>query len=86
MDSGKILIDEKDVTKLPEYKRAKFLGRVFQDPMNGTAGTMENRGKSCAGASQRWKTDSLKPGITEQREKALSGAFSSAWDSDLRIA
>ena len=35
------MIDGEDVTKLPEYKRAKYLGRVFQDPMTGTAATME---------------------------------------------
>ena len=32
VDEGKIVIDGRDVTKLPEYKRAAFLGRVFQDP------------------------------------------------------
>lgn len=36
IDKGSILIDGKDVTGLPEHKRASFLGRVFQDPMNGT--------------------------------------------------
>ena len=36
VDCGSIVIDGKDVTKLPEYKRAKFIGRVFQDPMTGT--------------------------------------------------
>ena len=40
VDAGKIIIDGVDVTKLPEYKRAKFIGRVFQDPMMGTAATM----------------------------------------------
>ena len=40
VDEGHIIIDGKDVTKLPEYRRAAFLGRVFQDPMNGTAATM----------------------------------------------
>ena len=40
IDEGHIIIDGKDVTKLPEYRRAAFLGRVFQDPMNGTAATM----------------------------------------------
>ena len=40
VDEGQIIIDGQDVTKLPEYKRALFLGRVFQDPMNGTAATM----------------------------------------------
>ncbi len=39
-DSGNIVLDGNDVTKQPEYKRAKFLGRVFQDPMMGTAGNM----------------------------------------------
>lgn len=37
LDSGSIMIDGADVTKLPEYKRAQFLGRVFQEPMTGTA-------------------------------------------------
>lgn len=39
-DAGQILIDGIDVTRLPEYKRAKYLGRVFQDPMMGTAADM----------------------------------------------
>ena len=41
IDSGKIVIDGTDVTGLPEHKRAAFLGRVFQDPMMGTAPTMQ---------------------------------------------
>lgn len=40
VDCGKIIIDNADITKLPEHKRAKFIGRVFQDPMTGTAGDM----------------------------------------------
>lgn len=40
VDEGRILIDGKDVTRLPEYRRAAFIGRVFQDPMMGTAGSM----------------------------------------------
>ena len=40
-DSGTIEIDGVDVTNIPEYKRAAFLGRVFQDPMKGTAPDME---------------------------------------------
>lgn len=40
VDEGSIVIGGSDVTKLPEYKRAKFIGRVFQDPMIGTAGDM----------------------------------------------
>ena len=55
VDDGQILIDGVDITKLPEYKRAKYIGRVIQDPMTGTAGDMwieenmalaERRGKS----------------------------------------
>ena len=40
VDKGSIEIDGVDVTRLPEHKRAKYLGRVFQDPMTGTAATM----------------------------------------------
>lgn len=40
VDAGNIRIDDSDITRLPEYKRAKFIGRVFQDPMTGTAGDM----------------------------------------------
>ena len=41
VDEGSILIDGVDVTGLPEFKRATFLGRVFQDPMTGTTATMQ---------------------------------------------
>lgn len=40
IDQGKIVIDGTDVTQMPEYERAKFIGRVFQDPMKGTAARM----------------------------------------------
>ena len=40
IDKGTIIINGKDITKLPEYKRAKYIGRVFQDPMMGTAADM----------------------------------------------
>ncbi len=40
VDEGQLVIDGTDITRLPEYKRAKFIGRVFQDPMTGTAGDM----------------------------------------------
>ena len=40
VDSGSILIDNMDITNLAEHKRAKYIGRVFQDPMTGTAATM----------------------------------------------
>ncbi|MDD6762771.1 MAG: ABC transporter ATP-binding protein [Clostridiales bacterium] len=41
VDRGSITIDGNDITKLPEHKRAKYLGRVFQDPMMGTAAGMQ---------------------------------------------
>ena len=41
VDSGSLVIDGTDVTGLPEYKRASYLGRVFQDPMKGTAAGMQ---------------------------------------------
>ena len=41
VDSGSILLDGKDITKLPEHKRAAYLGRVFQDPMLGPAPNMQ---------------------------------------------
>jgi len=40
IDYGSIIIDGIDITKMPEHRRAKFIGRVFQDPMMGTASTM----------------------------------------------
>ena len=40
IDGGKIILDGQDITNLPEYKRAAFIGRVFQDPMLGTAPSM----------------------------------------------
>lgn len=65
VDQGQIIIDGEDVTKLPEYKRAKFLGRVFQDPMNGTAATMEIQ-ENLALALRRGKPRTLKIGITKK--------------------
>ena len=64
IDSGKILIGGIDVTHLPEYKRAKFIGRVFQDPMMGTAATMQIE-ENLALAARRGKPRSLRIGITK---------------------
>ena len=73
VDSGKVLIDGVDVTNLPEYKRAKYIGRVFQDPMMGTAATMQIE-ENLALAARRGKPRTLRVGITkaereEYREK-----------------
>ena len=62
VDSGSIVIDGQDVTKLPEHRRAAFLGRVFQDPMNGTAATL-GIDENLALASRRGKMRTLKKGI-----------------------
>ena len=69
VDEGKILIDGMDVTHLPEYKRAKYIGRVFQDPMMGTAATMQIE-ENMALAARRGKIRTLLPGITK-KERAF---------------
>ena len=63
VDSGSISIDGVDVTALPEHKRAKFIGRVFQDPMMGTAASMQIE-ENLALASRRGKPRTLRTGIT----------------------
>ena len=69
VESGKILIDGVDVTNLPEYKRAKFIGRVFQDPMMGTAANMWIE-ENLALAARRGKPRTLRAGITKaEREE-----------------
>ncbi len=68
VDCGNILIDGVDVTKLPEYKRAKYLGRVFQDPMTGTAADMQIE-ENLALAARRGKTRLLRAGINAKERK-----------------
>ena len=68
VDEGQILIDGKDVTKLPEFKRAAFLGRVFQDPMNGTAATMGIE-ENLALAFRRGDKRGLRQGINNSERK-----------------
>lgn len=64
IDNGKIVIDGTDVTGLPEHKRAALLGRVFQDPMMGTAPTMQIE-ENLALAARRGQHRGLKWGITK---------------------
>lgn len=68
VDCGSVIIDGIDVTKLPEHKRAKYIGRVFQDPMTGTAADMQIV-ENLALASRRGKVRTLKSGVTK-KEKA----------------
>ena len=68
VDEGKIFIDSVDVTKLPEHKRAAYLGRVFQDPMTGTAAGMQIE-ENLALAARRGAKRFLKPGITQKERE-----------------
>ena len=65
VDCGSIVIDGVDITHLPEYKRAKYLGRVFQDPMTGTAADMQIE-ENLALAARRGKRRTLRVGITSK--------------------
>lgn len=65
VDGGSIFIDGTDVTKLAEHKRARYLGRVFQDPMTGTAANMQIE-ENLALAARRGALRTLKPGIVKK--------------------
>lgn len=66
-DVGDVIIDGHQVVHLPEYKRSQFIGRVFQDPMSGTAPSMTIE-ENLAMAYARDKRRSLKAGVTKQRK------------------
>ena len=68
VDCGSIIVDGVDVTKLPEHKRAKYLGRVFQDPMTGTAADMQIE-ENLALAARRGAFRGLRAGITSKERK-----------------
>ena len=69
IDSGKIEIDGVNISREPEYKRAQYIGRVFQDPMTGTAATMQIE-ENLALAARRGKRRGLRIGITKaERER-----------------
>ncbi|MBR5309874.1 MAG: ABC transporter ATP-binding protein [Oscillospiraceae bacterium] len=69
VDEGSIFIDGKDVTAMPEHKRASLLGRVFQDPMTGTAANMQIE-ENLALAARRGKKRGLGWEVTKaEREK-----------------
>lgn len=63
VDEGSISIGGVDVTRLPEYKRAPYIGRVFQDPMMGTAATMQIE-ENLALAARRGQRRGLRTGIS----------------------
>ncbi|OUN88189.1 ABC transporter ATP-binding protein [Gemmiger sp. An50] len=69
VDEGSISIGGVDVTRLPEYKRAPYIGRVFQDPMMGTAATMQIE-ENLALAARRGQRRGLRTGISRaEREQ-----------------
>ena len=74
VDEGEIYIDGVEVTHLPEYKRAKFIGRVFQDPMMGTAATMQIE-ENLALAARRGKLRTLMSGITKAERESYKEAL-----------
>lgn len=53
--TGKILLDEKNITKDPEYKRANYIGRIFQNPLLGTAGKMSLQDNMMICYKKGWK-------------------------------
>ncbi len=68
VDEGKIVIDGVDITRLPEHKRAVYLGRVFQDPMTGTASTMSIE-ENMAIAARRGQRRGLRWGISRKERE-----------------
>ncbi len=69
-DSGSIVLDGVDITEHKEHLRAKYLGRVFQDPMMGTAASMEIQ-ENLAMAYRRGKSRGLKWGITQKERDSF---------------
>lgn len=68
VDEGKIIVDGADITRLSEHKRARYLGRVFQDPMTGTAATMSIE-ENMAIAARRGDRRGFRWGITKKERE-----------------
>jgi putative ABC transport system ATP-binding protein len=67
-DTGTVSIDGKDVTKLPDHRRAQYIGRVFQDPMAGTAPTMSIE-QNMSMALERGRRRGLALGVTKAKRE-----------------
>ena len=65
-DKGRVVIDDMDVTRIPEHKRAKYLGRIFQDPLMGTAASMTIE-ENLAMADLRGMPRTLRWGVNRSR-------------------
>ena len=74
VDQGAIILDDQDITALPEYRRAAYIGRVFQDPMKGTAADMEIE-ENLAMANRRGKKRGLSWGITPEERTRFQEAL-----------
>lgn len=68
VDEGNIIVDGVDITRLPEHKRSVYLGRVFQDPMTGTAATMSIE-ENMAISARRGERRGLRWGITRKERE-----------------
>ena len=69
VDDGRIILDGVDVTAMPEHHRAQYIGRVFQDPMMGTAANMQIE-ENLALAARRGKKRTLRWGVTKAEREA----------------
>lgn len=67
-DTGTVSIDGKDVTKMPDHRRAQFIGRVFQDPMAGSAPTMTIE-QNMSMALERGQRRGLGLGVTKAKRE-----------------
>ncbi len=76
VDEGSVIIDGKDITRLPEHKRAKFIGRVFQDPMTGTAADMWIE-ENMAIAMRRGRSRGMQWAINDTDRKAYKEMLAS---------
>ena len=74
VDSGQILIGGEDVSALPEFRRAAYFGRVFQDPMTGTAGDMQID-ENMALAARRGQRRTLRWGVGKKEEGEEAGSW-----------
>ena len=74
-DQGSIVLNDRDITNLPEHRRAKYLGRVFQDPMMGTAPTMQIV-ENLALAARRGQRRGLQWGLTKTEKDRYQALLS----------
>ncbi len=73
--TGKIIIDDQDVTGWPEHRRARLVGRVFQDPLKGTAASMSIE-QNLTLAAKRGQRRGLRLGVTDEQRERFREALS----------